>query len=77
MWLRILQFPLIRLFLLGPLLFLLSGISNGLWEVTFADRPLIGIVMAALMAAIGLGIYVASPAFRDLRFIAADDHSTA
>lgn len=58
-WLRILQFPLVRLLLLGPLLFLLLGISNGLWEVTFADQPLMAIGTAALMAAIGLGVYVA------------------
>ncbi len=59
LWLRVLQFPLTRLLLLGPLLFLMMGISNGLWGVQFADRPLIAIVMAALMATLALAIYVA------------------
>ena len=47
LWLRVLQFPLVRLLLLGPMLFVLAGISNGFWEVRFAGRPLIGIAMAA------------------------------
>lgn len=57
LWLRVLQFPLVRLFLLGRLLCLIAGVSNGLWGHTFADRPLIGIAMAALMAALGLAVY--------------------
>lgn len=67
LWLRVLQFPLVRLLLLGPLLFLLAGISNGFWGVRFADRPLIAIVMAALMAAIGLGVYIAFVKFIERR----------
>ena len=59
LWLRVLQFPLVRLFLLGPLLFLMMGISNGFWEVKFADSPLIGIAMAALMVALGFAVYIA------------------
>jgi uncharacterized protein len=55
-WLRVLQFPLVRLLLLGPVLFLLAGISNGLWGVTFADRPLIAVGMALLMALLGLAV---------------------
>ncbi|MDH4441957.1 MAG: hypothetical protein QE284_16425, partial [Rhizobium sp.] len=58
LWLRVLQFPLTRLILLGPLLFLLMGISNGFWAVQFADRPLIGIASAALMAALAIAVYV-------------------
>jgi uncharacterized protein len=57
LWLRVLQFPLVRLLLLGPVLFLLAGISNGLWGETFADRPLIAVAVAALMAVIGIGVY--------------------
>lgn len=57
LWLRLLQYPLVRIFLLGPLLFLIAGISNGLWGHTFADRPLMAIAMAALMAALGLAVY--------------------
>jgi len=67
LWLRILQFPLVRLFLLGLVLFVLAGISNGFWEDRFADRPLIGIAMAALMAAIGLAVYAAFVKFVERR----------
>ncbi len=59
LWLRILQFPLVRLFLLGPLLFLLAGISNGLWGQKFADRPVFAIASAAVMTALGIAVYVA------------------
>ena len=58
-WLRVLQFPLVRLLLLGPVLFLLAGVSNGLWGVTFADRPLMAVGMALLMALLGLAVYAA------------------
>jgi uncharacterized protein len=47
----------VRLLLLGPLLFVLAGISNGLWSEAFADRPLIALGMAALMAVTGLCVY--------------------
>lgn len=67
LWLRVLQFPLVRLILLGPLLFLMMGISNGFWEYTFADTPLIGIAMAALMAALGFAVYIAFVKFIEQR----------
>lgn len=69
LWLRVLQFPLVRLILLGPLLFLMAGISNGFWGHTFADRPLIGIGMAALMVALGFAVYVAFVKFVELRAV--------
>ena len=56
LWLRVLQFPLVRLLLLGPVLFLLVGISNGFWGYTLpiaADR----LAMAAVMAALGFAVY--------------------
>ncbi|MBK1717219.1 CPBP family intramembrane glutamic endopeptidase [Thiocystis violacea] len=67
LWLRVLQFPLVRLILLGPLLFLMAGISNGFWEYRFADSPLIGIAMAALMAAMGFAVYIAFVKFIEQR----------
>lgn len=67
LWLRVLQFPLVRLILLGPLLFLMMGISNGFWGQTFADSPLIGIAMAALMAALGFAVYIAFVKFIEQR----------
>ncbi len=68
--LRILQYPLTRLFLLGPLLFVLMGISNGLWSVQFSDRPWIAIAMATLMAAFALLVYAASVRFIEQRLSA-------
>ncbi len=65
--LRVLQYPLTRLFLLGPLLFVLMGISNGLWSVQFSDRPWIAIAMATLMAAFALLVYAASVRFIEQR----------
>ena len=67
MWLRVLQFPVTRLILLGPLLFLMMGISNGFWGNTFADSPLIGIAIAALMAALGFAVYIAFVKFIEQR----------
>jgi membrane protease YdiL (CAAX protease family) len=58
-WLRVLQAPPVRIVLLGPPLFLLMGISNGLWGGAFADRPALAVAAAALMAALGLGLYAA------------------
>ena len=66
-WLRVLQFPLVRLLLLGPVLFLLIGISNGLWAVTFADRPVMAVGMALLMALLGLAVYAAFVRFVEQR----------
>jgi len=66
-WLRVLQFPLVRLVLLGSVLFLLAGISNSLWDEAFADRPLIAAGMAALMAVIGLGVYAGFVRFVEQR----------
>lgn len=59
LWLRVLQFPLVRLILLGPLLFLMMGISNGFWEIRYADSPLIGIATTVLMVALGIAVYFA------------------
>lgn len=58
LWLRVLRFPPIRLVLLGGILFLMMGISNGFWGSTFADSPPKAVSMAALMAALGLAVYV-------------------
>ena len=67
LWLRVLQFPLVRLILLGPLLFLMMGISNGFWEIRYADSPLISIAMAALMAALAFAVYIAFVKFIERR----------
>ncbi len=57
LWLRILQFPLVRLVLLGAVLFLLMGVSNGFWNGQFADRPPLAVAVAAAMSALGLAVY--------------------
>lgn len=55
--LRVLQFPLIRLVLLGGALFLLMGISNGFVFDRFAGAPWKALASAAAMAALGLAVY--------------------
>lgn len=67
LWLRVLQFPLVRLILLGPLLFLMMGISNGFWKIRYADSPLMAIAMAALMAALAFAVYIAFVKFIERR----------
>jgi uncharacterized protein len=58
LWLRILQFPLVRLALLGPLFFLLIGISNG-FQSQYLESPLMSLALAAGMAAAGIAAYCA------------------
>ena len=58
LWLRILQFPLVRLALLGTLFILLIGISNG-FQSQYAASPAISLALAAGMAAAGLAVYYA------------------
>lgn len=55
--LRILRFPLVRFLLLGPLLFLLMGISNGLWQRDLPDSPWMALASAAAMALVALAVY--------------------
>lgn len=52
----ILRFPLLRLALLGPVFFLLIGISNG-FMFQYAASPLLSLALAAFMAATGLAVY--------------------
>lgn len=56
LWLRVLQFPLVRLALLSPLFIVLIGISNG-FQFQFAASPLLSLALAAGMAATGLAVY--------------------
>lgn len=56
LWLRILQFPPVRLLLLGGALFLLMGTSNG-YMTQLAKRPLASIAAVAVMAALALAFY--------------------
>jgi uncharacterized protein len=68
-WLRVLQFPLLRLAVLGPVFFLLIGISNGFME-QFAATPSRAFGAALGMALLGLAIYWAFVRFieqRDVR----------
>lgn len=67
LWLRILQFPLIRIVVLAPVLFVLMGISNGFWGGQFADRPLLAIGSAAVMAMLAIVVYVAFVRFVERR----------
>ncbi len=67
LWLRILQFPLIRIVVLAPVLFVLMGISNGFWGGQFADRPLLAIGSAAVMATLALAVYAVFVRFIERR----------
>ena len=65
-WLRFLQFPLIRLVLLGGILFLMMGISNGFMQ-RFSASPLTAIAVAAAMAALALAVYAVFVTFIERR----------
>lgn len=56
--LRVLQFPLVRLIVLGPILFLMMGVSNG-FMARFAATPLTSIAIVLGMSALGLLVYAA------------------
>lgn len=57
MWLRILQFPLIRLLLLGGALLLMLGQSN-YYKSELSDSPLAALAVTLGMVALGLALYV-------------------
>jgi membrane protease YdiL (CAAX protease family) len=57
-WLRILRSPLVRLLVLGPLLFFMMMQNNSFLE-TFKDRPLIAIGTTVCMAVAALVVYYA------------------
>ena len=57
MWLRILQFPLTRLLLLGGVLFLMLGMSNG-YRFELSGSPLTALAVTAGMVTLGLAVYV-------------------
>lgn len=56
--LRILQFPLTRLVLLGGGLFYLMAMKNGV-SIQVADAPLLNLAAVAAMSALGVAIYLA------------------
>ena len=66
LWLRIAQFPLTRLILLGGALFYMMGLSNGFMD-KFSKKPLLSIAAAAAMAALALAVYFAFARFIERR----------
>ena len=66
LWLRILQFPLTRLILLGGPVFFMMGVSNGLMK-NFKGAPLKSISAAAGMAALAVAVYVGFARFIERR----------
>lgn len=56
LWLRIVQFPATRLILLGGILFLMMGVSNG-FMFNLSATPLIAVATSAGMGALGLAVY--------------------
>ena len=65
-WLRILQFPLTRLVLLGATVFLLMAINGGLMQ-KFEAHPLLAITITVAMAALALAIYMGYARFVERR----------
>jgi uncharacterized protein len=66
LWLRIAQFPVARLILLGGALFLMMGVSNG-FMFQFSATPLVSVATAATMAALGLALYAGFVRFIERR----------
>ena len=66
LWLRIAQFPLIRLILLGGGLFYMMGMSNG-FRIKFATSPFLALAAAAGMVALALAVYVGFVRFVERR----------
>lgn len=58
LWLRILQFPLSRLIVLGGIIFCMMAWSESRIEA-FKDSPLIGVAIAVAMALVAMAVYVA------------------
>ena len=57
LWLRILQFPLTRLLLLGGSLLLMLAMTNG-YKSQLSDSPLAALAVTLGMTALGLALYV-------------------
>lgn len=68
-WLRIIQFPLVRLVLLGVPLFYCIGFANALTSLT-KGNPLLTIIAAAGMIALAMWIYVGFARFIERREVA-------
>jgi membrane protease YdiL (CAAX protease family) len=64
--LRVLRFPLVRLPLLGGLLFLLMGISNGI-VFTYADAPLTSLALVLGVVVVAFALYAGSVLFVERR----------
>jgi hypothetical protein len=67
--LRVMQFAITRLVLLGGGLFLLMGISNGFSLNRFAESPWRALASAAAMAALGLAAYAGFVRFVERRTV--------
>lgn len=66
LWLRVLQFPLTRLILLGGPVFLLMGINDG-FMTKFKDAPLLSIAITIAMATAALALYAGYARFIERR----------
>lgn len=66
LWLRVLQFPLARLFILGGVVYLLMGFNSG-FLAKFKSQPLIAIAITAGMVTLALAVYVGFARFIERR----------
>lgn len=65
-WLRIVKSPIVRLIVLGVIIFYMMGFNNGFMEI-FHESPLIAIGITILMAAAGILVYIAYGRFIERR----------
>jgi membrane protease YdiL (CAAX protease family) len=66
--LRIAQFPLTRIVVLGAGLYLLLGVKNG-FRAQFASAPWMALAVVAAMSALGLAVYAAFVRFVERRAV--------
>lgn len=66
LWLRVLQFPLTRLILLGGVIFLMMAVNTGFMK-QFHARPLLAIATTIAMATLALAIYAGFARFIERR----------
>jgi membrane protease YdiL (CAAX protease family) len=57
-WLRIIRFPLVRIFVLGPIIFYMMMLNNG-FMATYKETPLISIGITICMGLAAIAIYYA------------------
>jgi uncharacterized protein len=58
MWLRVIRFPLVRMLVLGPIIFVMM-MQNNTFMATYHDRPLLEIALTIVMGLAAIAVYYA------------------